>query len=76
MKSNSNKCSYNLLLIAQVVLLTLKLANVINWSWWIVLIPTYIYGALMILGIIIVVATASIMKSTLGIKKHKDWWEV
>ena len=74
MKPNSsNKCSYSLLLIAQVVLLTLKLAKVIDWSWWIVLIPAYIYGALMILGIIIVVATASIMKSTIEIKKHKDW---
>lgn len=76
MKSNSNKCSYSLLLIAQVVLLTLKLANVIDWSWWIVLIPAYIYGALVIIGTIIVVATASIIKSTVGIKKHKDWWEL
>ena len=38
-----------------VVFVTLKLFNVINWSWWWVISPIWIYAAICLLLIIIVV---------------------
>lgn len=37
------KMRYNLLLTAQVLLLILKIAKVVAWSWWLVFIPTYAF---------------------------------
>lgn len=33
----------------QVAFIVLKLCNVINWSWWLVLLPTIISGGLVVL---------------------------
>ena len=37
----------------QIVFIVLKLCKVINWSWWIVLLPTLINAGIIILGLII-----------------------
>jgi hypothetical protein len=62
--SNENKVNINLsspfLLVLGTILLILKLAEVINWSWWIVLIPFYplflALSILILLGLIIGIA--------------------
>lgn len=41
----------------QVAFIVLKLCNVINWSWWWVLSPAWIYLLLIIIAIIIVIVT-------------------
>ena len=36
-----------------IVFIVLKLTNVINWSWWLVLLPAY--GGLILLGIFLII---------------------
>lgn len=38
----------------QLVFITLKLCNVIDWVWWVVLLPLEIYFALVIVGLLII----------------------
>lgn len=42
----------------QIVLIVLKLVGVINWSWWIVLIPVWI-TVLLVVGLIVLAIIAS-----------------
>ena len=44
----------NIFTITQVVFIILKLTNLINWSWWLVLLPSIItFGIGVLLGVII-----------------------
>jgi len=43
----------------QIVFITLKLLNVIEWSWWWVLSPTWISAALLIFLVVIFLAVAT-----------------
>lgn len=45
----------------QIVFITLKLLNVIEWSWWWVLSPTWISAALLIFLVIIFLAVATLI---------------
>lgn len=38
----------------QLVFITLKLCNVIDWVWWVVLLPLEIYFVLVIAGLLII----------------------
>lgn len=38
--------------VLQIVFIILKLCNVINWSWWIVFLPTLISAGMFVLGLI------------------------
>lgn len=43
--------------VLQIIFIVLKLIGVINWSWWLVLIPLWIDIACFIIGIIIVLVS-------------------
>ena len=43
--------------VLQIIFIVLKLVGVINWSWWLVLIPLWIDIACFIIGIIIVLVS-------------------
>ena len=45
----------------QIVFITLKLLNVIEWSWWWVLSPTWISAALLIFLVVIFLAVAMLI---------------
>lgn len=47
-------CGSLLAVLLTVVFVTLKLCNVISWSWWWVISPVWIYAAIWLLLIIIV----------------------
>ena len=47
--------------VLQIIFIVLKLVGVINWSWWLVLIPLWIDIVCFIIGIIIVLVS-------------KRWW--
>lgn len=50
---HDNKYNVRLNDVVQIVLVILKLCNLINWSWWLVLIPTWVsLGFLAIQGIV------------------------
>lgn len=55
-KENSSRmgCGSLLAVLLTVVFVTLKLCNVITWSWWWVISPVWIYAAIWLLLIIIV----------------------
>ncbi len=55
-KENSSRmgCGSLLAVLLTVVFVTLKLCNVISWSWWWVISPVWIYAAIWLLLIIIV----------------------
>lgn len=55
--SNSNS-GIGFLGLLQIVFIVLKLLEVINWSWWLVFIPTYIGAGLFIIAIIFVIIIA------------------
>ena len=61
MKENKNSNVYNgigFFGLLQVVFIALKVAKVINWSWWLVFLPTWIeLGVYLIVIIIIVIMT-------------------
>lgn len=57
MKKESNSrmgCGSLLAVLLTVVFVTLKLCNVITWSWWWVVSPVWIYAAIWLLLVIIV----------------------
>ena len=47
----------------QIAFVVLKLCGVINWSWWLVLLPTIISGGLTIILLIICFIAAVVMAS-------------
>lgn len=55
-KENSSRmgCGSLLAVLLTVVFVTLKLCNVITWSWWWVVSPVWIYAAIWLLLVIIV----------------------
>ena len=53
----------------QVAFIVLKVAGIINWSWWKVFIPTYISIALVVIGLVVLVILAAWEN-----KKDKDRW--
>jgi hypothetical protein len=74
--SNENKVNVNfgssLLLVLGTILLILKLAEVIQWSWWIVLIPFYpLFLALSILILLGLVVGIANLVEMIGEKKLK-----
>ena len=52
------------------VFLTLKLTNVINWSWWWVTAPLWIIPSAIIIGISLLVVVAFIIEMILKKKKN------
>ena len=58
---NSSSKGMGIIGVLQIIFIVLKLIGVINWSWWLVLIPLWIDIACFIIGIIIVLV-------------NKRWW--
>jgi amino acid permease len=56
----------------QIVFITLKVLNIISWSWWIVFIPLYIEIALIAI-IFIVYGVNFKIKSAKRVKKMREW---
>ena len=52
------------------VFLTLKLTNVINWSWWWVTAPLWIIPSAIIIGIVLLAVVAFIIEMILKKKKN------
>lgn len=46
--------------LAGIVLAVLKLCGVIEWAWWIVLLPAFVLAALLVLSALVVIASAYI----------------
>ena len=46
--------------LAGIVLAVLKLYGVIEWAWWIVLLPAFVLAALLVLSALVVIASAYI----------------
>ena len=44
--------------LAGIVLAVLKLCGVIEWAWWIVLLPAFVLAALLVLSALVVVVSA------------------
>lgn len=55
MSSRSNGNGIGFLGVLQIVFIVLKLCNVLQWSWWMVFIPTYISAGLAIVMIVIAI---------------------
>ncbi len=49
--------------VLQIVFIVLKLCNLINWSWWLVLLPIIISGGLTILLLVVALIVAAVMLS-------------
>ena len=60
----------SLLFVLGVILIMLKLAEVINWSWWIVLIPLYPSAIVLsfIVIVIVFVGFVTLLAKILGVK--------
>lgn len=58
---NSSSKGMGIIGVLQIIFIVLKLVGVINWSWWLVLIPLWIDIVCFIIGIIIVLVS-------------KRWW--
>ena len=54
---NSSSKGMGIIGVLQIIFIVLKLVGVINWSWWLVLIPLWIDIACFIIGIIIVLVS-------------------
>jgi hypothetical protein len=57
--------------ILTLIFITLKLMNIISWSWWLVLLPAYGGLVLFLLFIMISFAIVSIAVAKINIKKTK-----
>lgn len=42
----------------QIAFIVLKLCKVINWSWWLVMLPALIEGGILIIGLLLIVIGA------------------
>jgi len=63
MKESKNSNVYNgigFFGLLQVVFIALKVAKVINWSWWLVFLPTWIDLGICLIVIIVVIVMATI----------------
>ena len=70
MKTKDNETiSLEVLSILGIIFITLKLCNVITWSWWLVLLP--FYAGLAILAVILLIAFICVISIVLH-KKEKD----
>lgn len=49
--------------VLQIVFIVLKLCHVIEWSWWLVLLPIIISGGLTILLLVVALIVAAVMLS-------------
>lgn len=58
---NNSKSSLGFLSLLGLAFIILKLCNVINWSWWLVLLPLW-GGAALGIGILIIAAIIYILK--------------
>ena len=56
--------------VALVTLIALKLAGVIDWSWWWVLVPLW----LQVPGIAILVLLVTYSATNVAVTKLADWW--
>ena len=54
------------LITVQIVLIILKLTNVIDWSWWLVLLPALLPVVLVILVLLVVILALALGVSTGG----------
>lgn len=59
-KVNSGNITFVTLI--QVAFIILKLCNVINWSWWLVFLPTLIQLGIVIFMLVIILIAAAITK--------------
>ena len=59
-ESNNNYYGVTVVGLLQVAFMVLKLCSVINWSWWLVMLPTIISGGLTIILFIFAVILAFI----------------
>lgn len=64
--SNNNRSSaagggLSILGVVEIVFIILKLLGIINWSWWIVLIPLWIELGITLLIILVIIIVAIIM---------------
>lgn len=50
-----------LLTILQIVFIVLKITNTIDWSWWVVLIPSFVGIILTVVGVVIIAAVTQIL---------------
>ena len=55
MSNGNNGNGIGFLGVLQIVFITLKLCNVLQWSWWMVFIPAYISAGLTIVMIVIAI---------------------
>lgn len=74
-KNNSSGIGFTSLL--TIVFITLKLTNVINWSWWWVLSPIWISIALVIIALVVLLIWAVIIdcKNESYSGRKKDKWK-
>ena len=54
------KCNYSILHSLTIIFVILKLCNVINWSWFLILLPSIINWVLILILILIVVIIKSL----------------
>lgn len=57
-RSESKNTGLGLFSVLQVIFIVLKLCNLINWSWWAVLIPTWISLGLLVIILLFFVGVA------------------
>ena len=57
-ESNNNNYGVTFVGLLQVAFIVLKLCNVINWSWWLVMLPAIISGGFIIILLILAVILA------------------
>lgn len=55
MKNKTNSSGLSIGTVIQVVLIILKLANLIDWSWYVVLIPLWISAGVLIIEVILAI---------------------
>lgn len=57
-----NSSNITIVTLIQVAFIILKLCNVINWSWWLVFLPTLIQLGVVIFMLVIILIAAAIAK--------------
>lgn len=56
-EKNKDSGGTDVLLVLQLIFVVLKFCNVISWSWWAVLIPTWISLFILLIAVIVLSAT-------------------
>lgn len=57
-----NSSNITIVTLIQVAFIILKLCNVINWSWWLVFLPTLIELGIVIFMLVIILIAAAVTK--------------